>query len=258
MHHYSTITFGNNPITLEASKSYFGFVYIITRVSDGKRYVGMRTFDKRGKWKTYCSSSKPMKADIEKLGHEAFKFSAVYYAENIDHLSDMEQQIAEAMDWKHAVLPSGERAFYNLHFGGVYVHCGEKHSEETKRKISEALTGKTLTEETRRKMSKANKGKTLTEETRRKLSEVGKGRTFTEITRKKISEANKRRTQSEETRQKISEAQKGKTLTEEHRRKLSEAQKGRIAPNIGKPHSDETKRKMSEAAKKRLALKHAK
>ena len=61
-------------------------------------------------------------------------------------------------------------------------HKGKKHSEETKRKLSEAKKGKTYhkgkkhSEETRIKMSESHKGHTHTEETRKKLSETMKGR----------------------------------------------------------------------------------
>lgn len=91
-------------------------------------------------------------------------------------------------------------------------------------------------------------GKRHTDETRKKISEANKGRTrapFSEEHRKKISETLKGHTFSEESRRKMSEAKKGRTLSEEHRRKMSEAKKG-------KHLSDETKRKMSESAKRRL------
>ena len=71
----------------------------------------------------------------------------------------------------------------NLHFKG------RKHSEESRRKMSEAKKGKKLSEETRRKLSKAfkgkpspNKGKTFSEEWRRNLSEAHKGKTHKGIT----------------------------------------------------------------------------
>lgn len=47
----------------------------------------------------------------------------------------------------------------------------QKHSEETRRKISELGKGKIISEETRRKISEAKKGKTHSEETRRKISQ---------------------------------------------------------------------------------------
>ena len=82
---------------------------------------------------------------------------------------------------------------------------GFKHSEETKKKISEARKGKgkPLSEETRRKMSEANKGenhpmygKPRSEETRKKISETLKGKNnpnygkpLPEEIRKKLSKA---------------------------------------------------------------------
>lgn len=77
---------------------------------------------------------------------------------------------------------------------------GKHHSDDARRKLSEAKKGKnnpnfgkTLSEETRKKMSEAAKGRTFSEETRRKLSESHKGKHLTEENRKKISEAVKRR-----------------------------------------------------------------
>jgi len=52
---------------------------------------------------------------------------------------------------------------------------GKPCSEETKKKISEALMGNILSEETRRKMSKAHKGLHHSKETKRKISEAMKG-----------------------------------------------------------------------------------
>ena len=60
---------------------------------------------------------------------------------------------------------------------------GKHHSEETRKKMSEALKGE----------KNPNFGKHQSEDTRKKLSESLKGRTFTEEWRKKISEAAKRR-----------------------------------------------------------------
>ena len=67
----------------------------------------------------------------------------------------------------------------NLHFKG------RKHSEETRRKLSEAKKGKKTwikgmhhSEETRRKISESKKGQIVSEETRRKISELKKGNTY--------------------------------------------------------------------------------
>ncbi len=128
---------------------------------------------------------------------------------------------------------------------------GYKHSEESKKKMSEAKKGKKHTEESKKKMSDAKKGKKmkpLSEETKKKLSDAKKGKKikpFTEETKKKMSEAKKgkkMKPHSEEAKKKMSEAKKGYKHTEEAKRKLSEV-------NKGKKHIEATKRKISEALK---------
>ena len=69
-------------------------------------------------------------------------------------------------------------------------------SADTRKKLSDASKGRTVSDETKRKMSEArkgrtspNKGKHLSEEHRRKISEANKN--ISDETRKKISEARK-------------------------------------------------------------------
>jgi hypothetical protein len=81
-------------------------------------------------------------------------------------------------------------------------------SEEQKKKISEALTGKKHSKETRRKMSLAQKGK-----------------------RKKYYSWNKGQSLCLDHRTKISEARIGIKFTEEHKKKLQEAQRQRFINN---------------------------
>ena len=66
---------------------------------------------------------------------------------------------------------------------GNKCHLGFKHTEETKRKMSEKLAGRktwnkglSFSEESKRKMSEAHKGKKISEETKRKMSESQKRR----------------------------------------------------------------------------------
>jgi group I intron endonuclease len=86
-------------------------------------------------------------------------------------------------------------------------------------------------EETRKKMSEAKKGRNHSEETRKKMSEMRKGRRPSEEHRRKNIEANRGKKRSEETRKKISESKKGKKFSEEHCRKISEGLKGRSRSN---------------------------
>lgn len=81
-----------------------------------------------------------------------------------------------------------------LHKQGTHI------SEETCRKISEAMKGKQHSKETRMKMSESRKGHHHSEDTKRKMSESRKGKTpfkghhFSEDTKRKLSEAMKSKT----------------------------------------------------------------
>jgi len=127
-------------------------------------------------------------------------------------------------------LDTFEGEGYNLTAGGD-GWLGRIHTEESRRKLSEAAKGKTPSAETKRKLSEAAKGKTFSAEHRRKLSEAGKGRTFSAETRRKLSEVQKGNQNtlgkkwSAETRRKMSEAGKGRTHSVETRRKISEGNK---------------------------------
>jgi hypothetical protein len=82
-------------------------------------------------------------------------------------------------------------------------------------------------EDTRKKMSAAHTGKIITDEHRANISSSLKGRLFSEETRKKLSSAQTGKTHSKETRQKLRVASAGKTHTEETRARMSLAQQKR-------------------------------
>jgi len=94
---------------------------------------------------------------------------------------------------------------------------GKFHSEETKRKMSEAHKGRIISEEWRKQLSKANKGKRHSEESIKRMSETLKGHGVSEEIRKKIGLSN-------------SIALRGRKLSEECKRKLSELNKGENHP----------------------------
>lgn len=90
------------------------------------------------------------------------------------------------------------RPYYELIFLTPAEHRrlhrkGEKHSEESRRKMSESKKGRIFSEEHRRSLSEVRKGKHHSEETKQKMSESHKGRTFSEDSRRKMSEAAKNR-----------------------------------------------------------------
>jgi hypothetical protein len=91
-------------------------------------------------------------------------------------------------------------------------NLGKKHSEKSKKKMSELAKLRRHTEETKIKIGEASKnrksmlGKKLSEEHKRKISEINLGRKHSEESKKKMSNAHKGRIY--------------KPLTEEHKKKI--------------------------------------
>ncbi len=86
----------------------FGFVYIITNITNGMKYIGKKQIVKKTKrpplkgkkrkriivgesdWKTYTGSSDRLNKDIEVLGKERFTFKIIRSCGNKSELAYME------------------------------------------------------------------------------------------------------------------------------------------------------------------------
>lgn len=93
---------------LEWDDNAFGFVYLITNLTNNKRYIGCKMLQKvikrkplKGKknkrheivesdWRTYTSSSNELNKDIELLGKDNFKFEIIDFAYSKSHLKYLE------------------------------------------------------------------------------------------------------------------------------------------------------------------------
>lgn len=123
------------------------------------------------------------------------------------------------------------------------LNKGRKHSEETKKKVSEAGKGRKHSEETKKLMSLKAKGKKKSVEQIEKM----KKRVVSDETRRKLSQANKGKTPSNETRAKMSAASLGKPKTREHASNISKGSKGKAKP----PMPESLKKQISEKLKGR-------
>lgn len=127
---------------------------------------------------------------------------------------------------------------------GKQYKKGKKHSEESRRKMSEFMTKLFKSPEARKRQSESHKGIIPSAETLKKRSIALTGKKRTAETNKKHSEIMKGRVTSEETKQKQSDIRKGKPQSEEHKQNAAKAR-------IGLKRSEEAKMNMSKAAIKR-------
>ncbi len=192
-------------------------IYVITNVVNGKRYVGSAiSFDKRKKdhlnrLKNGKHHSNKLQNAYNKYGKEKFTFSILEIVDSTDILVEAEQK------WINDLKPE-----YNMTLiAGLNSHIGMKRSEETKKKISEALKGKKLSEETKKKISDTLKGKKLSNKHKRNItigiqnSEKFKQALCNPIRLEKIKKTrleNGGYIVSDEMKQKISETLKSKNL----------------------------------------------
>ena len=126
-------------------------IYLLTNQVNGKIYVGQTwgvVWERGGRVGRAYSNSPYLYAAILKYGFENFEYSALYRAETQEEGNALEDYYIEKYNSKDPNVG------YNLKSGGV----AGRHSEETKAKISAALTGREVSEETRRKISELHTG----------------------------------------------------------------------------------------------------
>lgn len=187
----------------------YNYVYKITNLVNGKIYIGKHSTDDINDG--YMGSGVILHQAYKKYGLECFNKEVIDYYNNENELNQGE------IYWIAQFNSTDPKIGYNLTYGGE-GKLGCKHSQESKRKMSEAKKGKYCGE------NHPMYGKHFSYETRRKMSEAAKGRC------------------GEKT------GMHGKHHSEEAKLKISKALKGIEPWNKGKTHSEEAKRKMSEAA----------
>lgn len=170
-----------------------GYIYLRTNKENGKKYVGQVTTKRfkarQTEWKCL---KQPYAGNVinnarNKYGIDAFDFEIIKECKD-EELNQWEMYYIKELNTK---VPYG----YNMTDGGNSV-CS--HSEETRKRISDANKGKKFSEEHKRHISESKKGIKHTAEQNNKHSERMKceknpfwGKHHTEETKRKISETKK-------------------------------------------------------------------
>ena len=242
-------------------------VYLITNLANGKRYVGKTIQTLGTRWKAHGCVAKQGRGNhladaMRKHGADSFIIETIEVCESDADAMAAEKRWIVSLGTK---VPDG----YNLTDGGE-GHAGHLHTEEWKRKRSEAMKASPPRDpEIGRKISAALKGRPSpkkgkpgpkrTEDAKRKTSESlmethrkrredGIVIVMSDEQKAKLSAAMTGRghAHSEETKEKIRRASTGAVFSEERRAKIGDAKRGI-------PHTTETRARMVEAQRLRRA-----
>ena len=136
----------------------YGFIYIITNMINGKKYIGQKMF--KYNWQNYLGSGTHIKYAIKKYGKENFNREIVAIVYSKEELNELEIEFIKL----HNAVNNDE--YYNLSTGGNCGTAGVHFSDETKQKMSEShgkgennlRYGKHLSDEAKKKIGDANRG----------------------------------------------------------------------------------------------------
>ena len=108
-------------------------IYKITHKESGKCYIG-QAVDVTERWKEHCypsSECKKIRNAIQKYGKDAFTFEVVL---------EVPQEEVDYYETLIIALNDSVENGYNICYQG-HSRRGTKHSDETKKKLSEAMSG---------------------------------------------------------------------------------------------------------------------
>lgn len=128
---------------------WYGFVYRITNLLNGREYIGKKaffnttkrkrkgrknrkTFKTESDWKEYMSSSDYLKEDIEKLGKDNFSFDIIELCKTKGDLTYREIEIQWAEKVLESTFDNGEKKYYNKAIGNIRYGLS-KHALEAKK-----------------------------------------------------------------------------------------------------------------------------
>lgn len=142
----------------------FGIIYLATNIENKKQYVGQTIKSLEERWGKHVQDARLSRDNcylhnaLRKHGKSVFSLSVLHLCETKEEMNFVEMFYIHFLSTK---FPDG----YNLTDGGE-GKSGSKHTEESKRKMSESSKGQAAW----------NKGLKMPEEAKKRLSLMTKGR----------------------------------------------------------------------------------
>lgn len=144
-------------------------IYKITNKINSKVYIGKHKTT--NPYDNYYGSGKIIKHAIKIYGKDTFTKEVLFIFDTEKEMNDKESELVNES------FISTDKT-YNIGIGGEGGphFLGKKHTEETKRKLSEKMKGNKISDEGRKRISESSKNRKFTEVARKKMSEKAKGR----------------------------------------------------------------------------------
>ena len=133
-HYENPWTYQGTTFTSDDINDFFGFVYRITNLQDGRKYIGRKYFTQRRKprggkrrvtsesdWKKYYGSSDELKSDVKRLGKENFKREIISLHESLGKVNYEETRQLFLHDVLTESLADGTPSYYNSNILGRYM-----------------------------------------------------------------------------------------------------------------------------------------
>ena len=127
-------TYKGSTFTSDDINDFFGYVYCITNLQTGKKYIGRKYFTQRRKprggkrkvttesdWKRYYGSSKELAEDIKKYGRNIFKREILSLHTRLGEVNYEETKQLFLNNVLMESLDDGTAAYYNSNILGRYM-----------------------------------------------------------------------------------------------------------------------------------------